>query len=55
MQKQTDLRLDTFASVEAQCAALADDIAYNNHDVEDGLRAGMFTLKDLESVDLCEM
>lgn len=52
VQKQTDLRLDTFASVEAQCAALADDIAYNNHDVEDGLRAGMFTLKDLESVDL---
>lgn len=52
VQKQIDLRLDTYASVEAQCAALADDIAYNNHDVEDGLRAGMFTLKDLESVAL---
>ncbi len=52
VQKQTDLRLDTYASVEAQCAALADDIAYNNHDVEDGLRAGMFTLKDLEGVTL---
>ncbi len=52
VQKQTDLQLDTFASIEAQCAAISDDIAYNNHDVEDGLRAGMFTLKDLESVTL---
>jgi dGTPase len=52
VQKQTDLRLDTYASVEAQCAALADDIAYNNHDVEDGLRARMFTLKDLEGLAL---
>lgn len=52
VQKQTDLRLKTFASVEAQCAALADDIAYNNHDVEDGLRAGMFSLEDLQRVDL---
>lgn len=52
VQKQTDLRLDTYASVEAQCAALADDIAYNNHDVEDGLRAGMFTLADLETLTL---
>lgn len=52
VQKQTDLMLHTYASVEAQCAALADDIAYNNHDVEDGLRAGMFTLKDLEELEL---
>ena len=52
VQKQTDLRLNTFASVEAQCAALADDIAYNNHDVEDGLRAGMFTLADLQKLTL---
>ena len=52
VQKQTDLRLGTFASVEAQCAAISDDIAYNNHDVEDGLRAGMFTLQDLEGIAL---
>lgn len=52
VQKQTDLRLHTFASVEAQCAALADDIAYNNHDVEDGLRAGMFTLEELSDIPL---
>lgn len=52
IQTQTDLRLESYASVEAQCAAISDDIAYNNHDVEDGLRAGMFSLKDLESVTL---
>ncbi len=54
MQTEVDLQLDTYASVEAQCAALADDIAYNNHDVEDGLRAGMFTLKDLEKITLLQ-
>ncbi len=52
LQKQVDMRLKTFASVEAQVAALSDDIAYNNHDVEDGLRAGMFNLQNLEEVTL---
>ncbi|WP_411267525.1 deoxyguanosinetriphosphate triphosphohydrolase [Asticcacaulis sp. 201] len=49
---QWDLRLDTFASLEAQCAAIADDIAYNNHDVDDGLRAELFTIQDLLDVPL---
>ena len=52
VQNKTDLRLESYASVEAQAAAIADDIAYNNHDVEDGLRAHFFTLKELEDVTL---
>jgi dGTPase len=50
--KDFDLRLDTFASAEAQVAALADDIAYNNHDVDDGLQAGLFDVADLAAVPL---
>lgn len=42
-----DLELDTYASAEAQVAAIADDIAYNHHDLHDGLRAGLFTETDL--------
>lgn len=49
---QIDLQITTHAGLEAQVAALSDDIAYNNHDVEDGLRAGLFSLKDLEEVEL---
>ncbi|MGV1013616.1 MAG: deoxyguanosinetriphosphate triphosphohydrolase [Methyloceanibacter sp.] len=47
-----DLELASFASVEAQIAALADDIAYNNHDIDDGYRAGLFTFDDLAEVPL---
>jgi dGTPase len=42
-----DLELHTHASAEAQVAALSDDIAYNNHDLHDGLRAGLFTDDDI--------
>lgn len=42
-----DLELQTHASAEAQVAALSDDIAYNNHDLHDGLRAGLFTDADI--------
>ncbi|WP_406858365.1 deoxyguanosinetriphosphate triphosphohydrolase [Alsobacter sp. KACC 23698] len=45
-----DLWLDTHASAEAQAAAIADDIAYDAHDIDDGLRAGLFALEDLRSV-----
>jgi len=46
-----DLMLETFPGGEAQVAALADDIAYNNHDIDDGLRAGLFTIEQLDEVD----
>ena len=49
---QQDLELGNYASLEAQVAAIADDIAYNNHDIDDGLRAGFFQLDDLESLPL---
>ena len=42
-----DLGLDTFASAEAQVAAIADDVAYSHHDLHDGLRSGLFDEADL--------
>lgn len=42
-----ELELDTFAGPEAQVAALADDIAYNNHDMDDGLRQGLFRVEEV--------
>ncbi|WP_119303247.1 deoxyguanosinetriphosphate triphosphohydrolase [Dongia deserti] len=47
-----DLEIGEFAGPEAQVAAISDDIAYNNHDIDDGLRAGLFTLADLKDVPL---
>lgn len=47
-----DLELSRFAGVEAQCAAIADDIAYNAHDIDDGLRAKLLSLEMLEEVPL---
>ena len=47
-----DLELHTFASAEAQVAALADDIAYNNHDIDDGRRAELFEIKDISKLPL---
>ena len=47
-----DLDLATFAGLEAQVASLSDDIAYDNHDIDDGLRAGLFRIEDLRAVPL---
>ncbi|GGD22510.1 deoxyguanosinetriphosphate triphosphohydrolase [Aureimonas glaciei] len=46
------LDLHTFASLEAQCAAIADDIAYDTHDLDDGLRAGLIDIADLAELSL---
>ncbi|MEO1291763.1 MAG: deoxyguanosinetriphosphate triphosphohydrolase [Pseudomonadota bacterium] len=47
-----DLELHTQSSAEAQVAALADDIAYNNHDLDDGLRARLFTLEEARELPI---
>jgi dGTPase len=47
-----DLELATNANAEAQVAAQSDDIAYNNHDLHDGLRAGLFTMDDIAELPL---
>ncbi|MDE0589747.1 deoxyguanosinetriphosphate triphosphohydrolase [Halocynthiibacter sp. C4] len=49
-----DLELDTYASAEAQVAALSDDIAYNSHDLHDGLRAELFSTDELAELPLLD-
>ena len=51
---QIDLDLDTYASAEAQVAALSDDIAYNHHDLHDGLRAELFSTDELAELPILD-
>ena len=50
-----DLEISTFASLEAQISSLSDDIAYNNHDIDDGFRAKKFKIKDLCEIPLIDV
>ncbi len=52
--RRQNLELSRFASLEAQAAAIADDIAYNAHDVDDGLRADLFDLAAVRDVAFVE-
>jgi dGTPase len=49
-----DLELGTRPGLEAQVAAISDDIAYDNHDIDDGLRAGLLEIEDLLALPLIE-
>ena len=52
LDNEFDLKLNEFSSIEAQIASIADDIAYNNHDLDDGLRAGFFSYDDLSELPM---
>jgi dGTPase len=51
---ERDLELGTWPSLEAQVAAISDDIAYDNHDIDDGLRAGLLQIEELVELPIVE-
>ncbi|MCV6594988.1 MAG: deoxyguanosinetriphosphate triphosphohydrolase [Silicimonas sp.] len=53
-QDQHDLELSSYASAEAQVAAIADDVAYNHHDLHDGLRAELFSTDELAELPILD-
>lgn len=53
-QAQVDLELETYASAEAQVAAISDDVAYNHHDLHDGLRAELFSTDELAELPILD-
>lgn len=50
--KKHNLKLNTYASLEAQIASISDDIAYNSHDIEDGIKAKLFTLEEVSKLPI---
>ena len=56
LNSEFDLELKEYPSLEAQIASISDDIAYNSHDLEDGLRAKLFGIRDLKDLPvLCSI
>ena len=53
-QAQVNLELETYASAEAQVAAISDDVAYNHHDLHDGLRAELFSTDELAELPILD-
>ena len=49
------INLNTYPSLEAQISAISDDIAYNNHDIQDGINANLFKLEDLVEIDFFKL
>ena len=45
------INFNTYPSLEAQISAISDDIAYNNHDIQDGIKANLFKLEELIEID----
>ena len=45
------INFNTYPSLEAQISAISDDIAYNNHDIQDGIKANLFKLEELMEID----
>ena len=49
------INFNTYPSIEAQISAISDDIAYNNHDIQDGIKANLFKMEELIEIDFLKI